>query len=366
MNIMKNNYHVIKKRKKKPIEKTYNFEKPKLNFNTNSKNSLLTLLSKVHNVNMKKEDDIFETQHAKINLEELNYNIEDIEIYTLSQDVKQVINVYQPIYKNNKNATGFGDFIRGCYFLLQHCESFNLKFNVVVNHPIQEFLKNDTLKQFQENETPNFSNIEFYQQVKIDGFLDENNLNNFLNNTEKTNNNSTVFINTYIYPYKEVSQKHKQIMRDILEPIPKIITHVDTVLNNLNLERHNFNVIHIRSGDKYLIENSIIDPNFIKKLVGVLSFLNVNEKYLLLTDSYKLKYVLMKLFPRLKMFFNEITHFGEGVELNSTKVENTLIDFYVMASSKKIYSFSVYDHGTGFSRWCAETYNIPYVGHILK
>ena len=74
----------------------------------------------------------------------------------------------------------------------------------------------------------------------------------------------------------------------------------------------------------------------------------------------------MKLFPRLKMFFNEITHFGEGVDLDYNKVKNTLTDFYVMANSKKIYSFSVYEHGTGFSRWCAETYNIPYIGHTLK
>jgi hypothetical protein len=140
----------------------------------------------------------------------------------------------------------------------------------------------------------------------------------------------------------------------------------ELILTNLNLEKRSFNVIHIRSGDKYLIENSVVDPTFIKKLVSVLYFLNNKESYILLTDSYKLKYVLMKLFPRLKMFFNEITHFGEGVELDNNKVKNTLVDFYVMASSKKIFSFSVYDHGTGFSRWCAETYNIPYVGHILK
>jgi len=227
-------------------------------------------------------------------------------------------------------------------------------------------LKNNELLQLHNNEIPNYENIEFYQQVKIEGFLNENNFNYFLNKSENTNDGRNVFINTYLYPQNEVPQKHKERMRSILEPIPKLVTQVNNVLTNLNLEKNRFNVIHIRSGDKYLIENSAIDPIFIKKLANVLYFLNNNETYLLLTDSYKLKYVLMKLFPRLKMFFNEITHFGEGVELNNEKVKNTLIDFYVMASSKKIYSFSVYDHGTGFSRWCAETYNIPYIGNILK
>jgi hypothetical protein len=297
---------------------------------------------------------------------DLDYNLEDIEIYLLSENIKQIVNVYQRSYKNNKNASGFGDFIRGNYFLMQFCDTFNLKFNIIINHPIQQFLKNNTTQQIREDETPNYENIEFYQQVKIEGFLDENNLNHFLNNSENTNESRNVYINTFLYPSQDVSQKHKEMMRNMIEPIPELITQVNNVLTNLNLQRHSFNVIHIRSGDKYLIENSAIDPTFIKKLVNVLYFLNNKETYLLLTDSYKLKYVLMKLFPRLKMFFNEITHFGEGVELDDDKVKNTLIDFYVMASSKKIYSFSVYEHGTGFSRWCAETYNIPYVGSILK
>jgi hypothetical protein len=360
MNLMKNNYHVIKKQKKKPIQKTFNFEKPKLTFDTTKHPTLNELLGKVHDMTIKKEKD--ETPLSS----ELDYNLEDIEIHILSESIKHVINVYQPIYKNDKKASGFGDFIRGNYFLMQFCDTFNLKFTAIINHPIQKFLKNNGIHKLHNSELPSYENIEFYQQVKIEGFLDENNLNNFLNTSENTNDNRNVFINTYLYPQNDVPQKHKEVMRSILEPIPELILQVNNVLVNLNLERHSFNVIHVRSGDKYLIENSVIDPAFIKKLANVLYFLNSNETYLLLTDSYKLKYVLMKLFPRLKMFFNEITHFGEGVELNEEKVKNTLVDFYVMANSKKIYSFSVYDHGTGFSRWCAETYNIPYIGHILK
>ena len=359
MNLMKNNYHVIKKQKKKPIQKTFNFEKPKITFDTNKPPALNELLGKVHNVTKKEREE--EPKPPNI-----DYNLEDIEICILSENIKQIINVYQPIYKNDKNASGFGDFIRGSYFLMQFCDTFNLKFNTIINHPIQKFLKRNGAHNLQRDELPNYENIEFYQQVKIEGFLDENNFNQFLNTTENTNDGRNVFIDTYLYPVNDVSQKHKEILRTILEPIPEMITQVNNVLKNLNLERHAFNVIHIRSGDKYLIENSVIDPVFIKKLVNVLYFLNNSENYLLLTDSYKLKYILMKLFPRLKMFFNEITHFGEGVELDDGKVKNTLIDFYVMASSKKIFSFSVYDHGTGFSRWCAETYNIPYIGHTLK
>ena len=56
-----------------------------------------------------------------------------------------------------------------------------------------------------------------------------------------------------------------------------------------------------------------------------------------------------------------ITHFGEGVILEEEKVKNTLIDFYLLSQSKSIFSYSAYQHGSGFSYWCAKTFNIPYV-----
>jgi hypothetical protein len=57
---------------------------------------------------------------------------------------------------------------------------------------------------------------------------------------------------------------------------------------------------------------------------------------------------------------NEITHLGEGVELDNEKVKNTLLDLYLISNANQILSYSVYEHGTGFSKWLAETYNIPY------
>ena len=138
---------------------------------------------------------------------DVDYNLEDIEIYVLSESIKQIINVYQPTYKNNKNASGFGDFIRGNYFLMQFCETFNLKFNAIINHPIQHFLKNNGVYNLENDEIPNYTNIEFYQQVKIEGFLDDNNFNYFLNTSENTNENSNVFINTYLYPQQDKFRK---------------------------------------------------------------------------------------------------------------------------------------------------------------
>ena len=97
MNLMNNNYHVIKKQKKKPIQKTFNFEKPKLLFDTTKHSALNELLGKVHDMTKKKE----KNEKSQEQLTELDYNLEDIEIHCLSENVKQIINVYQPTYKND-------------------------------------------------------------------------------------------------------------------------------------------------------------------------------------------------------------------------------------------------------------------------
>ena len=56
MILMKNNYHVAKKQKKKPIQKTYSFEKPKILFDTSKHPALNELLGKVHNMTKKSEN----------------------------------------------------------------------------------------------------------------------------------------------------------------------------------------------------------------------------------------------------------------------------------------------------------------------
>ena len=66
------------------------------------------------------------------------------------------------------------------------------------------------------------------------------------------------------------------------------------------------------------------------------------------------------------MNFNEICHTGEGDNLEYNKLQNVLLDFYLISLASQVVSYSVYEHGTGFSKWCAETYSIPYICKLLK
>ena len=49
----------------------------------------------------------------------------------------EIVNVYQyKKYRNDKITQGLGDFIRGCFCLLQICRNFNIPFNISITHPL--------------------------------------------------------------------------------------------------------------------------------------------------------------------------------------------------------------------------------------
>jgi ADP-heptose:LPS heptosyltransferase len=92
-----------------------------------------------------------------------------------------------------------------------------------------------------------------------------------------------------------------------------------------------------------------------------------NAYFLLIADNKFIKlYLSSKQIHRLYIIFNEIGHLGENAQLDRNQIKNTMLDFYLFAHSSMIYAFSSYDHGTGFSFWCAKTYGVPYSCKIIK
>ena len=70
-----------------------------------------------------------------------------------------------------------------------------------------------------------------------------------------------------------------------------------------------------------------------------------------------------------KTHFNKISHTGEGVvhgpQVETIKLQNTMIDFNMFSHASRVIAFSIYKHGTGFSRWTTETYSVPYICQFL-
>lgn len=387
----------IKKLNKK-IKKNYDMVTNVNNIKTNqSEEQLLkpnvnqNILDQINKVVKKKHFDMTINDNDFLNNDvnnNINNNIVNFKInngileYQTSETIAHYLRpftfniVYQYQYKN-KNITGIGDFIRGIYFILQFSEKYNVHFTIQMNnHLIKKYLhyffnKPDIPKDIAteifffdlENvKYINSNNIIDYDYIDVD-----DNFSKCLLNLPYYNKDKYLYTINHPDP-KLISKKHIDFVKSILKPTEYINYLVEKMLFKLKLVKHHFITIHIRTNDDCFSNKQSLDLE--KNRMFLLSFIkNTYVQYKLdifiLSSDNNIKLTIMKHFPYIKFIIHNITH----TCLNNNNEEgliNTLKDFYTMSYSKYIFSFSVYDHGSGFSKWCAMTYNIPYVCYSLE
>ncbi len=303
--------------------------------------------------------------------------IDDINVSSIKQKgVQKIYHVYQEKYFDNVFTTGLGDFIRSCFFIIQFSTKYSFEYEIIINHPVANFL-NKFLNTIPKHKSYIFDNIQMFTETNwLKNIYDKNNyILNFQLKTEKLTQYSlylnqlhvldnSIFSYNILFPVNIISEEERNIVRYLFEPTNEIREYLQQTLNFLQITPNNFIVIHIRSGDLYLNGTNkvfnIVYFNAIKNEIYKIIFNNNNTDILLIADNNEIKYLLKNEFPSLKLDYKEITHLGEGVQLEREKVKNTLLDFYIMSNSSYIYSFTSYPHGSGFSYWCSVVYNIPY------
>ena len=323
-------------------------------------NSLINVLNEdIHRKDVIEEDNKEET---------IRNNEIEIPLKLLQLTKPIIENVYQEKYNNNINATGLGDFIRGSYFLLEFCDNNNIPCNInILNHPVSQFLEMYKNKQpLIYNNINKFEVTNFNPHVSHDGIITNvsdpsisDEVIKFL--SKQRIFNKKLYVYTIAYPSSEIAPKYKEYMKQILTPNLRLKSLVDKMLLDLELVSKKFTIIHIRYGDDFLIQNKTgIKKSHLAIIQKTLDTLNLNQKYLLISDNTIVKNILQLNYPFLKIHLNEITHTGEGIHLETNKLQNTMIDFNLFSHAANVIAFSVYIHGTGFSRWAAETYSVPY------
>jgi len=371
------------------------------------------------NLDMKREDDSIKnipkiqlkevyvphySDNDKFDLSKINQNISkpihmDIFVSDIINDgdvnrlkkkkIFKIIHLYQEKYADNVFPTGFGDFIRSCFFIIQFCSKYDFKYEIIINHPIAEFLK-----KYSDNFNKN--NNTFYSDIlhdKVHMFTDtnwaesifdnegKNYIEQFLLIKQKFNlfvnylcclpviNNSVISYNI-LFPYHPISIEESNLVRSFFEPSIEMELYTEETLRKLLLCKKKFIVLHIRSGDTYLKNENknfhAVYFEIIKNEIIEVIFKNNTTDILLIADNNEIKILLKNLFPRIKFIINDITHLGENVKLEREKVKNTLNDFYLMSNAAYIYSFTSYPHGSGFSYWCSKIYDIPYKCKYIK
>lgn len=292
--------------------------------------------------------------------------------------VKKIINVYQESYRDNKKASGFGDFLRGSYYLMQFCRENYIQFDMnMMNHPLSKCFTRK--KPYTTEMETIFLDIEPLSGNNFIPYIDKDRTIGYKNDVqfsvafvkhllESQVYKDTIYLYSIAYPYSEsISELDKMYIRYCLEPTREIEEYVKDMMSKLNLSVRNYITIHIRSGDRFLIDGATnMSPRYLSQIREYLDqLLNSglpSDKYLLLSDNITLKHLLIDEYgDRMCATFIPITHSGEGVIITDTSIKNTLLDFYLLSKSSAIYSYSCFNHGTGFSKWTAKTYNIPYI-----
>ena len=331
------------------------------------------------------------TMHRADKLFKYKTPINDITVkgdidYLHKKNIHTIQNVFQELYKGNLKPTGLGDFIRGCYFLLQFCKKHNFNPSIIINHPIALYLKKfdsayvnirknkEISQQILSNVSKFNSNNFLSPKIDDNGYitsenLDEKTIYNFVDYLCNINpNNNSIFTYNILFPYLEIEEQDKNYMKNVLEPNEEMKKYISQTLKKMALNKGKYMAIHIRCGDEYIYEETTI---FSKKYLFTI-FDEINDvvqqnldiEYLIISDNNLIKHLVEKFLcvkhKNIKMLYNYITHVGETKVLDLQRVKNTLLDFYLLANSFSIYSISVYLHGSGFSFWCAKTYDIPH------
>lgn len=298
------------------------------------------------------------------NFNNTKINIDVIENYKLKLNnfkLKKIVNIYQKKYINN-NCQGIGDFIRGSFFLLQFCMLNNLEFDVdYSNHPVSNFLhkENEYIKYeincdniiYYEPNNQCETNVKFYKE-----FI------SYLNSI----NSETLYFFSNNYPYMKIGDFQRNFIRKNFLPNNILKESIEESLKNLNLDKNNFVVLHIRSGDRFIVSNEDLDDEITNTVNNLINeTININDKYLLLSDNNKLKNYISNNYSNFIINSYDIAHTGYNQD-NNDNIKNTLIDFFIMSYSSKIISYSPYGHGSGFSEYCSIIFNIPYEFHSLN
>jgi hypothetical protein len=195
---------------------------------------------------------------------------------------------------------------------------------------------------------------------------------NFINhmNNQKKDVLGCYFNNVPIF---KISEEERNIIKNKFLPTNDVQLKIKEKLNILNFKEKDFCVIHIRSGDKFMnyntkdsasISNTTfkIYQEFIEKILEK-ELGNQKGNYIILSDNQKIKIYLNGKNPMYKIMDSKIAHCALNGE---DGLLDTIVDFFLMTQSHNILSFSFLGHGTGFSEYAAQLYNIPYKVNIFK
>lgn len=256
-----------------------------------------------------------------------------------------LIHTYRTLCRTVAQPPGFGDFLRGSAALYQLSKKygFNLKIDFS-HHPLSRYLKQSDF-------------VEFDNDAEVHEFFNNNNaaLEPFLGTLP---DDCQCLVTTHLVPIFEIDEGCRQFLKTALSPTTCLKVTLKDILQQIG---GNYCAVHLRMGDHAMggvaAAVPVVDAWFRDVIVP-----EWGHRVLVLSDNKVIKEHLSEQF--CAMFIpNTPVHLGlcGTVESPCDGVRDSIIDFLILAKAQKIYQYSVYPWGSGFSEMCARIYNIPLV-----
>lgn len=285
-----------------------------------------------------------------------NYQIKYFDDYCAKNDVLvayiENVCVHKYLTKciTNPQPPGFADFLRGTIALYIFTKKYDYTLSIDRSHPVFKYLKGaHEYTGYTEELLPPLS----YQNIY-----------SILDNKFKSRKSFSVMTNSFynlqngvLSNYGEITPDCANYMKDLLSPTIEVENKLAYVFNDVYKINMNsrFNVIHLRFGDIF-IENNICNDEmydlYYNKINKLINENELNEKYVLISDSAEIAKKLKTNIPELLYWDNTKIHLGS---LQSNDILDTLVDFFIISKSTQIFS-----NGSGFSNINSIIYNIEY------
>ena len=255
----------------------------------------------------------------------------------------------------DKGVQGFSDFIQGCVWMTQVCleKGYSIE-NNYHGHPIDQILlsSDDTVvEEFYGLVPKHIHSVEEFDKGEFDKY-----------------------VTTYEMPRLPISEETFEFVKTkFLNIHPSVEEEYRSRLEILNLRPKEYQIIHIRLGDEYLVDGREIDEYLLQRLNGIIHFLcPVDEKpTILISDTYKLAEKLSMQSSGGNSSPIHITQHSRSSSSESwclytlEELKDTFFDYYLLINTGHVYQFSNYEWGSGFSTWPCQIYGIPLTQYNL-
>jgi len=256
-----------------------------------------------------------------------------------------VIHTYRTACATVAQPPGFGDFLRGSAALCQLSEQYGFELQIdFSHHPLKEYLE-----QIDCVNTESDSDVhEFFNQANplLEPFL------------SSLPDGARAWVTTHCVPVSSLGAGCKKFLKKRLVPQQAVMAILKDISAQLG---ENYCAVHVRMGDHAIgaacPSVPVVDAWFRDVVMP-----EWGSRVLVFSDNSAIKEYLAMRFG--VMFIpNTPVHLGQCGSITAPRdgVRDAVIDFFVLARARKIYQYSVYPWGSGFSDMCARIYGIPLV-----